>query len=1614
MKINRTSMLTASALSTILLLSGCGTDTGGGSADSGTTISGKVTLSGVVASGKAKQLKAMSQVAKGNPNSKMYKASLASQDGQRYSFLPSVPVGKAFAYAKVSLYDADHPEWLSPVASTATDADGNYTLSTLSNAADNGNAYVDGDPIPGGHYTLIAYDVDPASGALVAMQTVAQDFSGSVTGNDLEAVPSDIAPTIDKVVGQSKNLDGTESWGNASDIATNAGIQVSFSMPMARDTVTGGGIELSPAEAGKWEISPDWLTATFHPDDGALEPSTTYTITVKGDDTYKGSAVQNVYFNRLAKTATGTFTTRADADTTAPTVTFSVNSGATGVDVTTPLTLTPSELLDVSRLSMSLSPSVGSKPIVLYSFDDTNHVYELILASPLTLGTHYTGTISGAKDLAGNAMSDITVDFTTSSGISAVTNVSTDADVATVQAAAADVFQRWVTAMDKHDLPKMQSLMAGHFAMDYDLANGFDSETDINRDGIYSLDEFSKMLSQAFLIWDKDSCDTTITGSIVGDINADAANSKADFEFKLDGTSTVGGQDCSDATPKESLFATVRKISGIWKVEHASDGIDTRNQTVDQATVLSVLSPAEDTIIKDQPQGPPLFCDDPQPATQTDVCSTASQTALKFEWTAVSDAASYVFIVMDAKDPSAGMAMVLPSDKSVLDFGDPNLKGDNGPGYDVSEDFGFHNEFRARPGSELYWQIAALGNNTVDMIKNGRNSSLPKDVTAISKMRRALISGVYHDMSVAMTLADGTTPVTYSEIAHGFKLAKLAGNTGTVNITVTTENDPDPTTGNPGVLRVDGAFRQELMLDFNPATNQNVTAGTTTRNGQTLNTYAVTVPVQLSIGQNHVFVADMYDPMQYHETPKSLAMDFNIHTDQGLAPIVDITSVTDVTVPATPTALTGDAWDYYMAPTGATTIKIAGTVNTAYNANQLNINLWNDELQANVHQGVPVDPTTGAFSVTLDIYHGNNWIGVDGGVCEKANAANCSWATDHVGVNTDTGAVYVPPISLTSVADGADATVMLTATEAKGNYARYDASTIASNTLTITGKMVNFRDPADSTRHPTYGAGSEGGWQGGDLSVDSSGNFTITMELFRGYNHVDIQDVAGSWFGMEIYTSAGKPVIKPVIDTIDGTTFVPSTNGGPATASVDNCAVTITGTAKKGEVNVNWSGFDGTQYYWESQRVQADGTGVVNADGVTVYPFSVTMSIVSGTGATNNIDIFDKTWNWQGLQVSTTATCPYVMPQMTVDTVSTGGAALTDAGGMNFDAGSNTSIDVAGTSNRPGQSISVELNACGSRDTYSAMAGTTANAGGTYDWSVTGVTVYDGGQNLNISDGVNWSGAFVNTMNGVMPVPPINVSGLTSVSAIGGTAGGALTSMSTDCGHSSWDAGSAQFVRISGTSASKDTRHNYFAGGTMGEFTTDATTGAFSFDVEVFDGYNNVSINDPDFNNYGLDITATNGNMRPQYVEITSPADGDIVSGPVTVDGTIYVNAKAGGAPAFNPSWVGAAMNDFASGTHVDYSADPNGPPGAQQMTLINNNDGTYTFSFTVNVTAGNKTDIDVWARDNNGGNHGITIVLNPQMGNTGHYYKAGVASAGNDAQRLVREISAAQSKALR
>lgn len=1565
---------------------GCGGGGGGGDpvgTDPGTdpdpqtntTISGKVSLSSSIG-GKAvtpaQKMAGYASIPRGRTSHKTFMKTRATQVPE--NSLPYFKAGDVVTNATVWLYDSDHPEWIYPIAEGPTDSAGNYSLSELANDDKNLDAngdkvYTNGDPIPAGNYTLLAFTpggFDPVTGSttepVVAIQTIVNNFDGTVSGADLIAQKSTVAPKVEAMFGQSKNTDGTQTWGSDSlELPSNAAIQVNFSMAMARGSISNG-ISISPAVAGEWTISADWLSATFYPTSGSLTEGESYVVTINGADT-STSTVSNVYGNPLAKTATGRFMVRAGADasdTVSPSAQVASPESQTGVDIITPIRIESNEILDVNNLLLESSPSLGAKPGVLYvgendGTDQFKYVYEFLLAEPLATGETYSLTVSGGTDMAGNAMNSLTYSFSTKAA-SDITGITDGADTATqdTQGDVIDVFGRWVRAFNDHNLTQLQSLMVSDFVFEYDIAaNGVDDK-DLNRDGRYDLVEFSDMIDEAFTFWEY--CGTTITGEVIGDVNLTAVLDGADFEFKLGATSDNTQQECQDSAPQDSLYATLTNNNGVWLITRVSEGVDTRDQVLDAHGVVNTRL---------QEAGNASFTDDGATlaATPSRDASGMVSNGYTFSWDPVTDASSYVFIIFNAREDWRGRAYVMPATTTEwampLDV-DQNGSGIIPAGSIKSHDlFGFSDTAAdgKRPGvgftdsgEEFNWTVLAMGTKTVNDFDQGRVNNPFDDIIASSTLKRYQNPGDLNIMSVAVS--DNSTPLVFDEFINGFD----AGNLDQVTLDIVS---PNLDAGNCcAAVNVNGVISNYYPITFDASGNASVV-------------------IDLGQGFNWVDVNDGVGEYQ----------SFSVQTTGGTPAAIQLSNIMADTNTGGMVSYTPDEWNFFDTSDngGATSITFTATV-TDPAVTSLNVNVSTD---TGAYEYFSVDVTSGSVDITLDVYTGNNWIGIDTYYCGDPNDyTTCESHYTNLGVYSSEGSVYVPPVGDVLVTEAVQ-------TDDWGSGSYWDASNDADNEVVVTAVLANPNDTV------YYNISSDGNWENGTLTVNPDGSFALPVTLYNGDNWVNLyEENGGYWYDVNIYTANGNQVIRPVVDSINGVAY-----DGSGSVMVDGCSATINGQAlAEGNVNIDWSGDDGSgNYNYENYNLLA---GVDNGSGLG--DFSVTVPVVSGTNAYNSVSINDANYIGIYLDLRTSATdCVYVPPVMTVDTISNGldTAALisdpgnpdyvgVDGGGFvtSYDALDAAGVTINGTSSQADKPIKLDVYNCNNQS-YSV----TADSMG--DWSAM-LNLYDGYNSINISDGVNYRYMDVISNNGVSAVPDLTA-----------TADGLVADYS-DCGYASFDAGTATTATISGSTTGPDGTGTYWDSlGTMHTF--DIVGGVFSFIVDLYDGYNSFSINDVDYNYTSIDLFTTNSVQKPKLLTITSPMHGDTVDGSVTpVDVTVTAMVETDplvNVSGYNPNifYAYADYTDVA-GNYVSYSyvSDPlqafNG-----ELPITVNTDGTV--NFVVPVATDQPVYINIYGYSDTGESHGHTIYLNNIYGYGDSSYKPGAQHSRLSPREITSQQRAAK-----
>jgi len=214
-------------------------------------------------------------------------------------------------------------------------------------------------------------------------------------------------------------ISSTDPPSNAVGVGTNATLRVVFTKPVDPTTINTSnfilynGNNTNVTYPGTVAVSADHLSATFTPSSPIL-PLTVFLwqlVTYKGENGVYDTQNVSQYF-----TAAGA------SDTTPPSVTaISPSSGATGVPVNAKISAQLSKVIDATSVtngSISLSPAVAGTAAL--SSDQLSLTFTP--AANLAPSTVYTISISGLRDITGNAMTAFTpTTFTTSSSSTPLT-----------------------------------------------------------------------------------------------------------------------------------------------------------------------------------------------------------------------------------------------------------------------------------------------------------------------------------------------------------------------------------------------------------------------------------------------------------------------------------------------------------------------------------------------------------------------------------------------------------------------------------------------------------------------------------------------------------------------------------------------------------------------------------------------------------------------------------------------------------------------------------------------------------------------------------------------------------------------------------------------------------------------------------------------------------------------------------------------------------------------------------------------------------------------------------------------------------------------------------------
>lgn len=238
-------------------------------------------------------------------------------------------------------------------------------------------------------------------GILEEEETSTSTGSSSVASTD-DSTSDTTAPTIIFTVPATAD----------SDFAVNDSLQIVFSEAMKSSTVDNTTITLTQANGSTVasSVSLDNSTAQIV----TLDPSadlaydTSYILAVSADVTDDaGNAVAAENF---------IFTTTSAPDTSSPAVSsVDPDNNATGVAITSAVTITFDEDMDLDNVSGAISLANGGTNVPGEVTFSSGSVAIFTASNPLELDTTYTLTITSAADSAGNVLSSYTSNFTTTS-----------------------------------------------------------------------------------------------------------------------------------------------------------------------------------------------------------------------------------------------------------------------------------------------------------------------------------------------------------------------------------------------------------------------------------------------------------------------------------------------------------------------------------------------------------------------------------------------------------------------------------------------------------------------------------------------------------------------------------------------------------------------------------------------------------------------------------------------------------------------------------------------------------------------------------------------------------------------------------------------------------------------------------------------------------------------------------------------------------------------------------------------------------------------------------------------------------------------------------------------
>jgi len=1360
-------ILIACIISVMFVLSGCAKNGGGDGAANATSatpattsVSGKVTLSSVAAGGgnigfKARLKTTYPPMAKALPGRPLGKVTKGTQQShmRKLNKLVTEVVNrreKAISGIRVQMFDADKPEWLYPIAeSTSAGAEGAFTLDTLVNAAANGNAYTDDDPVPSGKYTIVAVGQDCSDKSatdetypfpdptdtvcagnsyriVVGIQAVVKEFAGDITGNDLSVQSSSGRPKVVSIVGERVIDLDPEADGSyvLSGVKANGNIQIVFNTAMKRSK-TPSAIKLmdgSTEVAGVWKMSPDLTIATFYPDADLVE-GTTYTLTVDSNN------ASNYYGNSLSSDFVATFAAEAkdlfapNADKVKPA------HASTDVDLVETIAIQFNEPIDTTNLLVTSSATkdgvttlngLGARPAVRPLGDNW---YQIIPANPLQLDSFYELTVSGVTDLAGNAMIDKTWQFTTiaqSQGVLPIDENSTPEEIsqATTQAEVKSIVANWVSAINNSDQGLFGSMLSADFVMEFNqegVCSRQPSEIcthDADRSKNLDFDEFMNFIDAWFAQndklsgWTGDDSGIHIVGNVpqsadpalVGqEIKVDIEAGSAAFEFNLQYVD-ANGDVIADADVIK-LFLALKNINGVWAITTIGD-----REIGPERAAGSIAELASATL------------------TTAPVGALPEATRnITFDFVPVTGATSYAVVLNDLSDPSGstgwigvvdaaslttdstGVATLNYTSVADLDGTDGTLAmpgGTNGP---------FDREVgQLKDGGAYGWTVVAFGSIVADDFSN-LNKDPESDIVAWGSFNEFSIGGqLVQDLTA--TLTDGTNNLAFDTMSASY----TAGTVSTITINISSTGKTE------GKVFVYGQYYGEKSFTFDA-------------NGD------ATVEVGVYEGYNWIDITDGVN--WWYSTSGSN----NVFVDDGggVQPTAMVVTQVATTDGTTETPVTRSNGQYSVS---GDKLVITGTATPGGNvyAYANGITSTGQDVWGNYTEQAGSD---GVFSIELPIYKDFNWISIydDFG----------NWANVDV-FNNSAGATYVDPFSGVDVTstDGSTVTTVPAGTAIANTGTSYDGMVYPDRDVFIvdTPASVNITGTTSETRDGWWYMNNAnfGAYFDGTMFVNAStGKFNFPLQMYPGENWVDLNDANWNWKGI-LVINLNQDVTAPheitaVLDTDGVTVLAMSKNewGDREVDAGDSCQVTVTGSSPASAYKTIYGDV------WTNDPETGSSSNSIfevtaDADG----NYSALIDIYSGE---NWVNVNDANWIWQNVLVR--STCANVPIGLDVTSVFEGATTTLvtkvkefpeDPYSYEYFTTTGSTVTIEGTA-KPGATVRVNVNGIGYRQFSTTVGADTGN--GTGQFSVE-VTLLPDTNWIDVEDGGNWRFLEIRTTGG--------------------------------------------------------------------------------------------------------------------------------------------------------------------------------------------------------------------------------------------------------------------------